>query len=403
MRDAPFRTSRPLSSLDPVLEEASSPQKESHDPLEESNKRSSQLLGLRDDAKLVRNRLSFVQEGVRSAVEKRRSWKDGTSAILPEEVAHIKEVHALGRMLDRQEDEIGQLEQGDVPEQLPANGDDRWEEERRATSYSERDFQELPNEDDVESDVDPEHRSVLDEAELNEMEPDFEESHENRADAFDYEHFIIHSVLNTAKLHRPRSERSSSSASSTSVSTPRGPSGEVEDDTGNSSTARDMDSLEQSNQSVASFATAHSFMNTSDSESDAEEQTSDDERELLDNEAAWPTPPATNSNPTSGRGSVQHSTRNSKQVIGNGLTNEAAPRVVGGRPASMVYSAVIDQASGSSNMSEDDETLIRSLAESMRHACKELQRSAVDPTRADDWRYRLEEARRLLSGESEIF
>lgn len=399
LRETPtYRNSRIVPDLDPVVEEATSPRKSVHTITEDSTKRFSQLSSLRRDAELVRDRLSVIQSGVLSAVEKRRSWRDGSTSVRPEEVDQIREVNQLEKLLRRQEAFLRELEQPDVHDKRREDENNEWREIQRHKEYNNRSFQDLTDEDDVDSDHETEDRSIPEEAFLEgELEPDFEESHEDRADAFDYEHFIIHSVLNTAELASPRS-RTSSSASSDTVSTPRGRAadGSYDEEEDNDPT-RNMNGLNHANESNASFATAHSFMEPdSDSNTDHDEQTSDDERELLTDNGAWPVPPSVATTPPTGS-----SARNSGTSTGNGSTLTA--RSSGARPASLIYSAVVNPLAGGPQVSEDDQTLIRSLAEAMRHACKELQRHGAEPARADDWRYRLEEARRLLSGESELF
>lgn len=392
LRELPaYRNTKITSDLDPVLEEATSPRKTTHTiPENPANaKRLNQLSSLRRDAELVRDRLSVIQSGVFSAVERRRSWRDGTTSVLPEEVEQIKEVDQLEKLLQRQEAFLLELEQPEVHDE-----NNEWREiERHKDYYNSSSFQDLTDEDDVDSDLDTDSRGIPEEAFLEgELEPDFEESHEDRADAFDYEHFIIHSVLNTAKLAPAPRSRGSSSASSDTVSTARGRGvddfDEEEEEEEETDDRHGMGGLNHSNQSTASFATAHSFM---DLESDHEDQTSDDERELLTDNEAWPLPPSAGSARSSGTSS------------GSGRPNSNEAMIAGARPASLIYSAVVNPLAGGPHVSEDDETLIRSLAEAMRHACRELQRHGGEPSRADDWRYRLEEARRLLSGESEIF
>lgn len=413
LREPSYRNARPISTLDPVVEESTSPPKVTHPTFETDSKRSSQLLDLRKDADNVRNRLSLIHDGVHSAVEKRSSWRDGPASLRPEDAKRIEEVQQLERLLKRQENLLGQLEQpekvGDGDENENGQTPSEWDEIKQQHLYGDRSFQDLTDEDDLDSGSDIDYKSAMEEALLEgELEPDFDESHEDRADAFDYEHFIIHSVLNTANLQTPRS-RSSSSASTASASTPRGPSGDADGDRSpaeGESSSREFDELQHSNHSTSTFATANSFVDMSDSDSDPgaeEEQTSDDERDLLTANGVWPMPPtAANSRPASG---------SQPKVTSAATQSESGPRfssggglqTTGARPASLIYSALVDPLAGGAQVSEDDETLIRSLAESMRFACKELQRRRYDSARADDWRYRLEEARRLLSGESEIF
>lgn len=404
LREPSYRVSRPMSSLDPVVEEAASPRAAGTDIHETDSKRSSQLLDLRKEAEQVRNRLSLIHDGVHSAVDKRSSWSDGPASLRPEEAKRIHEVQQLERLLNRQEQMLEALDQPVKYDETQDGGQDEWSEIKQKNLYSNRSFQDLTDEDDVDSEVETEYHSVQDEFVDTEFEPDFEESHEDRPDAFDYEHFIIHSVLNTAKLQNSRS-RSSSSASTASVSTPRGPNGGVEEDG-----SRDLTDLEHSNHSTATFETARSYVDMSDSDSDEdqEEQTSEDERDLLNGSGTWPVPPsAVNSRPASAFAAPllasSAPSHPAPDPVINGTSANGSSRTKGARPASLVYAAVVDPLAGGVEVPEDDETLIRSLAEAMRHACKELQRSGYESARADDWRYRLEEARRLLSGESDIF
>lgn len=354
---------------------------------------------LRSEAENVRGRLSSIQEGVLQAVNNRRSWQHPTPRVRAEDVAMIKEVKALERTMERQEAVIGKLERTeryDFPRRQ--SRDVEWQGMMNGSFYNTDDGS---SDDEYRSEGnETDYRSVLEE--LDELEPDLDSAHEDRADAFDYENFIIHSVFNNTGVRPRRVSSTGSVDSSTSASTPRGPAESYEEEAEGS-----MDDLRHSNQSVDSFETAQTFMHSSGSDSDVDYPSSEGEEELLqgDGHDSWPMPPSTTGtrqlDPTFD-GSEPATPRGDEFTKGSVLQNQ---RSIGARPASVIFSALVDPLAtkrGLPSLDEDDQTLLRSLAEALRFASLQLQRNNLDAERAAEWRSRLQDAQHILSGQDEM-
>ena len=320
---------------------------------------------LRSQAEDLKNRISYIQERVREDSIKRQSFQQSPRPSLDyQDRAVLEQVREVESTVVEQEAVIAHLEE---KKGIVAN--DPRAEWQRVLDRDEGDNTESGSE---ESD-DEEFRSVLEEQFVDEDEPvAMNGAHEDRADAFDYENFILHSAM-SGFYGNVLGERQSSLSGSSSGSTEKGLGGSDFDEDELSPGGRGSMG---SKKSMTSFVTAAEESN-SEFEEDSEE------------DAAWPMPP---SNRGSG-GTEETPTRSHFRVSGG----SSRPRQ---RPVSTIFTAMItDDGGGLAGLQEDDQVLLYSLAEAVRHACLQLHSDVSRQQEDSEWRERLEAARELLSGD----
>lgn len=234
------------------------------------------------------------------------------------------------------------------------------------------------------------------------------ERHEDRHDAFDYEHFFLHSAMGTYSLE---GRRTSSAGSDSSTETTR-PVTAVQDQ-------EDVESAEKrvsyhsratsadSVSTMASFATAAE--NQSDDEEDSNEQMDQFSQHILAQQRPL-LRPGTSGTRTSLRSDSAINMRRANGAASS-PTQSAVSRassspadLASGLQVSKIYSILTGAASPSSEeprfaLSEHEKQLIYSLAASVQQVCSDLQHSQSDQYERKAWRRRLEEARRVLNDE----
>ncbi|KAI9652923.1 MAG: hypothetical protein M1821_007770 [Bathelium mastoideum] len=271
--------------------------------------------------------------------------------------------------------------------------------------------------------------------------------HEDRADAFDYENFFLHSSMGSMS----RGRRSSVS-SNESVETTKGPAAEMQSEPQSSGGApetpqalRDIESRMQhkrresasSVSTFATFATATEGNNTPADEKEEDDvlpaMTSDLQisQNNLNTYDHLPIPlPATQgrsdsvvgiqmrdggqrtspvvSNPSQGQAdlALEASTRNRSTSGSLPISGSAKPRSgSGSKPwfspvVTPVVNSLLTSTRPAIKLDKRDQTNVRILIESLREVCLRLEEGGGDEDETREWRRRIEEARMVLDGRS---
>jgi hypothetical protein len=233
------------------------------------------------------------------------------------------------------------------------------------------------------------------------------ERHEDRVDAFDYEHFFLHSAMGTYSLE---GRRSSTGSSSSTATTRPVTAVQVQDDDDMSSADRRVsyhgrNPSSDSVSTVASFATAAE--NQSDDEEENEQMDQFSEQILAQHQPAAPRP-VTSTSHTSLRADSAINMRRGiassppQTVIQRGSASPA--NLASGMQVSKIFSILTDSSSPSSEeprlaLSEEEKQLIYSLASSFQQVCSSLQHTDGEQYERKAWRRQLDEARRVLDGD----
>ncbi|KAL2872060.1 uncharacterized protein BJX67DRAFT_98069 [Aspergillus lucknowensis] len=221
--------------------------------------------------------------------------------------------------------------------------------------------------------------------------------HEEREDAFDYEHFILHSALGNYSQARLRRQ---SNASDTSVETTR--------------PIRERRSARHSRSgSATSISTVATFATAAEGQDDVEsvlywDRKFNDElnhryAEPEDNQAHAPRPDSETSVPTPRKSRVEAlaSPRPDSATTGSATPTSLASTLVSTVRAAA--SPFPNAANGNLGINEDDTRLLEQLFKSLGDVCMELQGLTTSPEydekQAKLLRRRLEAARRVLDGE----
>ncbi|KAL1653427.1 hypothetical protein SLS61_003936 [Didymella pomorum] len=230
------------------------------------------------------------------------------------------------------------------------------------------------------------------------------ERHEDRVDAFDYEHFFLHSAMGTYSLEDRRS--STSSNSSTETTRPVTAMQNSED----LSNAEKRISMHQRNPSVDSISTIASFETAAEHHSDDE----DEENEQMDQfaqqiiqhnqhiAAQRPSLVSLRSdsaiNMRRGNGISPTQTAISR---GSSRTSSSSGSLASGLQTSKIYSILTESQSNEPRLalSEEEKQLIYGLAASFQSVVANLQNTYGEQHDRKAWRQRLDDARRILSGE----
>ncbi|KAF3000123.1 hypothetical protein E8E13_004453 [Curvularia kusanoi] len=232
------------------------------------------------------------------------------------------------------------------------------------------------------------------------------ERHEDRVDAFDYEHFFLHSAMGTYSLEGRRS--STSSGSSTATTRPV-TAMQHNDDLSN---AEKRLSMHQRNPSVDSISTVATFATAASHQSDED----DEENEQMDQFAKQII--SHNQQIASQRPSLlslrSDSAINMRRGNGNGIsptqtaisrgssrTSSSSGSLASGLQTSKIY-AILTESSGNEPrlaLNEEEKQLIYGLAASFQSVCANLQNTYAEQHDRQAWRRRLDDARRILAGE----
>lgn len=225
------------------------------------------------------------------------------------------------------------------------------------------------------------------------------ERHEDRADAFDYENFFLHSAMGT---YSTVSRSSSSLGSNDSVETTRpvSPSKAAEDEP---DLKEHRPSFHLRNDSVGSVSTVATFQTAvegqgseADSEGNSANERLDEFSEQILRSAQGPTLNSTLKAPQvpAGRAdsavSVPHSHSNS---------------ITQGSPAEQIVAAILLRSKKTGrrrpSLEKPDKELIEGLADGFVNVCNNLLDTSIDDYERRVWRRRLDDARRMLNGEGE--
>ena len=236
------------------------------------------------------------------------------------------------------------------------------------------------------------------------------ERHEDRVDAFDYEHFFLHSAMGTYSLEDRRSSTSSNSSTETTRPVTAMQSS---DDLSN---AEKRISMHQRNPSVDSISTVATFATAASHQSDEE---GDEENEQMDqfsqqllsqqitshNQQIAAQRPSLVSlrsdsaiNMRRGNGISPTQTAISR---GSSRTSSSSGSLASGLQTSKIYSILTESQSKEPRLalSEEEKQLIYGLAASFQSVCANLQNTYGEQHDREAWRSRLDDARRILAGE----
>lgn len=230
------------------------------------------------------------------------------------------------------------------------------------------------------------------------------ERHEDRIDAFDYEHFFLHSAMGTYSLEDRRS--SASSNSSTATTRPVTAMQNSED----LSNAEKRISIHQRNPSVDSISTVATFATAashrSDEDDNGNEQMDQFSQQILSHSqhiaAQRPSLVSLRSdsaiNMRRGNGISPTQTAISR---GSSRTSSSSGSLASGLQTSKIYSILTESQRDEPRLalSEEEKQLIYGLAASFQCICANLQNTYGEQHDRKAWRRRLDDARRILAGE----
>lgn len=369
---------------------------------------------LRDQAEELRGRIAFLQK--RSQDDPARY---GISAHDPNfernEEAFQRQVMALQKSLEDQEAVIEELEDAERSAELDNDPRREW---HQVLDHSEnKDSGSEFSEDDEEDDVGLYDNGEMPDALEDEEDPDDSKTmagaHEDREDAFDYEHFILHSTMGRYKAMMDRSPSvTSDEGSESSGATAQGQ--KADEAREKQADAGAWNEFQQPNASMASLTTQQSFetaQERGDSESEDGSYTSD-HQELLHSDNPWPMPPGSSHASQLMSGSPQrggHSGEEDEPSTPTAPTFAPPPGEDKGvqhdavvRPVSTIYAALTSPENEKQirAMQDQDSALVRETIESLRSVC--LNMNSGDKRTSEDvkgLRERLIVARRILDGE----
>ncbi|KAF2032000.1 hypothetical protein EK21DRAFT_87611 [Setomelanomma holmii] len=233
------------------------------------------------------------------------------------------------------------------------------------------------------------------------------ERHEDRVDAFDYEHFFLHSAMGTYSLE---GRRSSSVGSDSSTETTRPVTAVQNHDDEVSSTEKRV-SYHSRNASADSISTLASFATAAENQSDDEEE--NEQMDQFSEQILAQQLPIAQRPITSGSFSTLRSDSAINMRSGNGSSpsqtlitrgSSSPADLASGLQVSKIFSILTESSSPSREeprlaLSEEEKQLIYSLAASFQQVCSNLQHTYGEQYERKAWRRRLDEARRVLNGE----
>ncbi|KAF2131770.1 hypothetical protein P153DRAFT_286715 [Dothidotthia symphoricarpi CBS 119687] len=222
--------------------------------------------------------------------------------------------------------------------------------------------------------------------------------HEDRVDAFDYEHFFLHSAMGTYSLESRRSSTSSTSSTATTRPTT------AINDNSTPSKSQQRNSMHARNASadsvstIATFATAAERQNDDDDENEQMDQFS---QQLLSNQQSTTPRPGITSLRTDSAINLRRGNGSSPTASSVSRGSSSPGDLVSGLRTSKLFSTLTEAPRDEPRLAlnEEDKQLIYSLAASFQHVCSSLQNTYGEQYERKAWRRRLEEARRILAGE----
>ncbi|KAF2761493.1 hypothetical protein EJ05DRAFT_534905 [Pseudovirgaria hyperparasitica] len=286
---------------------------------------------------------------------------------------------------------------------------DHYEDEERSRSPDDNDNDELEREAIGEASSTGDTESVYEDAE---WEQPVAERHEDRADAFDYENFFLHSAMGTYTADR---NRRGSVGSEDSVETTRPSSPPRSASAATASRSRSSQELTlthrrtRSNDSVSTvqtFATATEGRSSRNAGSDYH-----DDHEALDEatnqlirqnsyqQFVPPTPPLPQRISSLGSPGFQNHRVDSVVHILDKQSSITESKSIPDMLVAILTSVQSEQ--GQSSLENQDTALLRSLADSLEMVYRELQSTEPGTYDRKLWRRRLFNARRMLEGDGE--
>jgi hypothetical protein len=231
------------------------------------------------------------------------------------------------------------------------------------------------------------------------------ERHEDRLDAFDYEHFFLHSAMGTYSLEGRRSSTGSDSSTATTR-----PVTAVQNQDDEISTAEKRVSIHSRNPSADSISTVASFATAAENQSDDEDKNEEMDQfseQILAHNQIVASRPVTSNNYASLRSDSAINMRRgisspAQTTMTRGSVSPAD--LASGLQVSKMFSILTESSSPSHEeprlaLSEEEKQLIYSLASSFQQVCSSLQHTEGEQYERKAWRRRLDEARRVLNGE----
>ncbi|KAF2266911.1 hypothetical protein CC78DRAFT_531339 [Lojkania enalia] len=252
----------------------------------------------------------------------------------------------------------------------------------------------------VDEDLEPSGGSVYEDAVY---EMPVAERHEDRVDAFDYEHFFLHSAMGTYSS----TSRRSSASSNDSVATTR-PITALHTRQESTASAKRI-SFHQRNSSVDSVSTVATFATAAEEQSDDEDENEEMDhfsRQMLPVQQPTASQYATLNGVSTPSDSVadmrSKSNRSPGQTSQTLRVSFPGSDITSGLQISKLFSILTETPSHSEPrlaLNEEEKQLIHSLAASFQEVCANLQSTFGDQYERKEWRRRLDEARRVLNGE----
>jgi hypothetical protein len=229
-------------------------------------------------------------------------------------------------------------------------------------------------------------------SEYHEAVPVLAERHEDRADAFDYEHFFLHSAMGSFSRDRRGSTSSEDSLETTRPASPTHPATAVH-------ASDDPQSLHRRSQSTESISTIASFATAAeDVDSDSG---SDDGPDPLDVATEhYFAPPAAQLPNRSARNSRRldsavHMPSDDDRLD---LDTDAGYASIKQRPVSALVSSLLEihNMVAGTEMPDSDMELVEGVIKSLQKTCLNLQNLSGDDYDRRIWRRKLDAARRAL-------
>lgn len=226
--------------------------------------------------------------------------------------------------------------------------------------------------------------------------------HEDRVDAFDYENFFLHSAMGTYSLEGRRS--STSSGSSTATTRPVTAVQTMDE----ISTTEKRVSYHQRNASADSVSTIATFATAAENQSDDEEENEQMDQfsqQLLSNQNPINARPVTQNGLSSLRSdsaiNMRRGNGSSPPLTSVSRGSSSPGDLASGLQTSKIFSILTEGSRDEPRLalSEEETQLIYGLAAGFQQVCANLQNAYGEPYERKAWRRRLDEARRILSGE----
>jgi hypothetical protein len=260
----------------------------------------------------------------------------------------------------------------------------KWKSETEAKVMFEDEYPEY------EGSVDDE--SLDGQSEYHEAVPVLAERHEDRADAFDYEHFFLHSAMGSFSRDRRGSSSSEDSLETTRPASPTRSTAAVRI-LDNPQSLHSRSQSTESISTVASFATAAEDVDsTSGSDDGPDALDMATEHYFAQPTAQLPNRPVRNSQRLD---SAVHMSSNDDRL---NLDNDAGYGSVKQRPVSALVSSLLEihNMVAGTEMPDSDMELVEGVIKSLQKTCLNLQSLSGDDYERRVWRRKLDAARKAL-------